>query len=96
MPMKFMIRWSLWINKVDYIISVPCRTSFLWGWGEPLMNYKNVLAAIEKITDSEALGMSPRRIILSTSGIPKLIRKMADDEVEIWPCSFPSQCSSRN
>mgnify|MGYP000391991557 CR=1 FL=1 len=52
------------------------------GMGEPLMNYKNVLAAIDKITDSEALGMSPRRIVLSTSGIPKLIRKMADDKVK--------------
>ena len=60
----------------------PLSNIVFMGMGEPLMNYKNVLAAIEKITDSEALGMSPRRIILSTSGIPKLIRKMADDEVK--------------
>ena len=60
----------------------PLSNIVFMGMGEPLMNYKNVLTAIEKITDSEALGMSPRRIILSTSGIPKLIRKMADDEVK--------------
>jgi 23S rRNA (adenine2503-C2)-methyltransferase len=60
----------------------PLSNIVFMGMGEPLMNYKNVLAAIDKITDSEALGMSPRRIVLSTSGIPKLIRKMADDKVK--------------
>lgn len=52
------------------------------GMGEPLMNYNNVLKSIEKITSPEGLGMSPKRITLSTSGIPKLIKKMADDEVK--------------
>ena len=51
------------------------------GMGEPLMNYNNVLKSIEKITSPEGLGMSPKRITLSTSGIPKMIKKMADDEV---------------
>ena len=45
------------------------------------MNYKNVLLAIDKITDARGLGLSPRRITLSTSGIPKMIKKMADDKV---------------
>jgi len=52
------------------------------GMGEPLMNYKNVLASIEKITSPEGLGMSPKRITLSTSGVPKMIRKLADDGVK--------------
>ena len=52
------------------------------GMGEPLMNYNNVLKAIEKITSEEGLGMSPKRITVSTSGIPKMIKKMADDEVK--------------
>jgi len=52
------------------------------GMGEPLMNYNNVLKAIDKITSPEGLGMSPRRITVSTSGIPKMIKKMADDEVK--------------
>ena len=52
------------------------------GMGEPLMNYNNVLKAIDKITSDEGLGMSPKRIVVSTSGIPKMIRKMAEDEVK--------------
>ena len=60
----------------------PLSNIVFMGMGEPLMNYNNVLAAIEKITSPVALGMSPRRITLSTSGIPKLIKKMADDNVQ--------------
>ena len=52
------------------------------GMGEPLMNYKNVLKSIEKITSSEGLGMSSKRITVSTSGVPKIIKKMANDEVK--------------
>ena len=47
------------------------------GMGEPLMNYKNTLLAIQKITSSDGLGMSPKRITVSTSGITKIIREMA-------------------
>ncbi len=52
------------------------------GMGEPLMNYNNVLKAIEKITSPEGLGISPKRITVSTSGVPKMIKKLADDEVK--------------
>lgn len=52
------------------------------GMGEPLMNYNNVLKSIEKITSPEGLGMSPKRITVSTSGVPKMIKKLADDEVK--------------
>ena len=51
------------------------------GMGEPLLNYKNVLKSIEHITSKEGLGMSPNRITVSTAGIAKMIRKLADDEV---------------
>jgi len=51
------------------------------GMGEPLLNYKNVLKSIEMITSEEGLGMSPRRITLSTVGLHKMIMKLADDEV---------------
>lgn len=51
------------------------------GMGEPLLNYKNVLQAIEKITSPEGLGMSPRRITVSTAGVAKMIRKLGDDQV---------------
>ena len=59
----------------------PLSNIVFMGMGEPLMNYKNVLASIDKITDHQGLGMSPKRITVSTSGIPKIIRKMADDGV---------------
>lgn len=52
------------------------------GMGEPLLNYKNVLKSIDKITSDEGLGMSPKRITLSTVGIPKMIKKLADEEVK--------------
>lgn len=59
----------------------PLSNIVFMGMGEPLMNYKNVLASIEKITADDGLGMAARRITLSTSGVPKMIRKLADDEV---------------
>ena len=52
------------------------------GMGEPLMNYNNVIKSIDKITSPEGLGMSSKRITVSTSGIPKIIKKMADDQVK--------------
>jgi 23S rRNA (adenine2503-C2)-methyltransferase len=51
------------------------------GMGEPLLNYKEVLRSIELLTDPDGIGMSPRRITLSTAGIAKMIRKLGDDEV---------------
>lgn len=52
------------------------------GMGEPLLNYANVLKAIERITSPEGMGMSPSRITVSTAGIAKMIRKLADDHVK--------------
>ena len=52
------------------------------GMGEPLLNYKNVLKAIERITAHDGLGMSARRITVSTSGISKMIRQLGDDGVK--------------
>lgn len=60
----------------------PLSNIVFMGMGEPLMNYNNVIKAIDMITSEEGLGMSPKRIVVSTSGIPKMIKKMADDEVK--------------
>jgi len=60
----------------------PLSNIVFMGMGEPLMNYKNVIKAIDKITSDEGLGMSPKRIVVSTSGVPKMIKKMADDAVK--------------
>jgi 23S rRNA (adenine2503-C2)-methyltransferase len=53
------------------------------GMGEPLLNYKNVLKAIERITSPEGLGMSPRRITVSTAGVAKQIKQLGDDKVRV-------------
>jgi len=60
----------------------PLSNIVFMGMGEPLMNYNNVLKAISMITSNEGLGMSPKRITVSTSGVPKMIKKLADDEVK--------------
>lgn len=57
----------------------PLSNIVYMGMGEPLLNYRNVLRSVELVTAEEGLGMSPRRITVSTSGIARMIRKLADD-----------------
>jgi 23S rRNA (adenine2503-C2)-methyltransferase len=52
------------------------------GMGEPLLNYKNVLRSIERITSPHGLGMSPKRITVSTAGVAKAIKQLGDDKVK--------------
>lgn len=52
------------------------------GMGEPLLNYKSVMGAIARITSPDGLGMSPRRITVSTAGVAKMIRQLGDDNVK--------------
>lgn len=59
----------------------PLTNIVFMGMGEPLLNYKNVLSAIDKITSENGLNISAKRITVSTSGIAKLIKKLGDDEV---------------
>ena len=60
----------------------PLSNIVFMGMGEPLLNYKNVLKAIERITAPDGLGMSPRRITVSTAGVAKMIRQLGDDAVK--------------
>ena len=60
----------------------PLSNIVFMGMGEPLLNYNNVIEGIKKITSKTGLGMSPKRITVSTSGISKMIIKMADDNVK--------------
>ncbi len=60
----------------------PLTNIVFMGMGEPLMNYNNVLKSIEKITSKSGLGMSQKRIVVSTSGVPKMIKKIADQGVK--------------
>lgn len=69
-------------NESRLYFDRPLSNIVFMGMGEPLMNYNNVLKAIDMITSPEGLGMSPKRITVSTSGVPKMIKKMADGEVK--------------
>lgn len=60
----------------------PLTNIVYMGMGEPLLNYKSVLKSIEYLTSGKGLGMSPKRITVSTAGISKLINQLGDDEVK--------------
>lgn len=68
-------------NQAESSYQIPLSNIVYMGMGEPLLNYKNVLESIEKITSPEGLGMSPQRITVSTAGVAKMIHKLGDDKV---------------
>lgn len=68
-------------NQAKENYDIPLSNIVYMGMGEPLLNYKNVLQSIHHITSEDGLGMSPRRITISTAGIAKMIKQLGDDEV---------------
>lgn len=60
----------------------PLTNIVYMGMGEPLLNYKNTIQSVNMITSEEGMGMSPRRITVSTAGISKMIKKLGDDNVK--------------
>jgi 23S rRNA (adenine2503-C2)-methyltransferase len=69
-------------NQAQERYNIPLSNIVYMGMGEPLLNYKNVMTSIEKITSPEGLGMSPQRITVSTAGVAKMITKLGDDGVK--------------
>ncbi len=61
---------------------IPLSNIVFMGMGEPLLNYANVLKGIDRIISPDGLNMSPKRITVSTAGIAKMIKKLADDQVK--------------
>lgn len=59
----------------------PLSNIVYMGMGEPMLNYKAVINSIHFVTSEDGLGMSAKRITVSTAGIPKMIRKLADDNI---------------
>jgi 23S rRNA (adenine2503-C2)-methyltransferase len=53
----------------------------LMGQGEPLLNFDNVFAALRILLDTDGVGLSPKHVTLSTSGIVPGIERMAREEV---------------
>lgn len=60
----------------------PLTNIVFMGMGEPLLAYKNVMESIEKITSEQGMNMAPRRITVSTAGVAKMIKQLADDNVK--------------
>jgi 23S rRNA (adenine2503-C2)-methyltransferase len=68
-------------RQSEEIFGHPLTNIVYMGMGEPLLAYKNVMGSIDLITSPDGLHMSPRRITVSTAGIAKMIKKLADEEV---------------
>jgi 23S rRNA (adenine2503-C2)-methyltransferase len=49
------------------------------GMGEPLLNYRSLVKAIRVLNDAEGLDMGAKRITVSTSGLPRRMRNLADE-----------------
>jgi 23S rRNA (adenine2503-C2)-methyltransferase len=69
-------------EQAEVFFGRPLTNIVFMGMGEPLLNYANVTTAIEKITAQKGLNMASRRITVSTVGVAKMIKKMADDQVK--------------
>jgi 23S rRNA (adenine2503-C2)-methyltransferase len=69
-------------EQSELFFNRPLTNIVFMGMGEPLLNYQNVITAIDKITSQKGLGMAAKRITVSTVGIAKMIIKMADDGVK--------------
>lgn len=70
-------------KKCKEIYGHPITNIVYMGMGEPLLSYKSVLKSIQLISSPKGLGMSAKRITISTAGIAKMIKKLADDESKV-------------
>src|SRR6266571_4738137 len=59
----------------------PQTNIVLMGQGEPLLNFEPVMAAVRIMLDGEGMGISPKHVTLSTSGIVPGIERLAQEKV---------------
>lgn len=72
------------VNKICEEVYGHKLTNIVYmGMGEPLLNYNNTIESIRKISSEDGLGMSPRRITLSTVGIAKMILKLSEEGLKV-------------
>ena len=63
-------------------LALAARTNVvLMGQGEPLLNFENVMAALRILLDAKGVGLSAKRVTLSTSGVVPGIERLAKEEV---------------
>src|SRR5712692_7374734 len=53
------------------------------GMGEPMANYQAVIESVRRLSDPELLGISPRRIVVSTSGLIPRIAQLAEEKLAV-------------
>jgi len=58
----------------------PVSNVVYMGMGEPLQNYDAVMRSVALLTDPDGLGLSPKRVTVSTVGLATRIRRLADDD----------------
>ena len=66
-------------NEAVNLCNRPLSNIVFMGMGEPLLNYSELLKGINKITSKNGLNISSKRITVSTAGVTKMIKKLADD-----------------
>ncbi len=69
-------------DEAEQYFDRPLTNIVYMGMGEPLLNYQGTLKSAEMITSDQGLGMSPKRITVSTAGVAKMIKKLGDDDVK--------------
>ena len=69
-------------NEAQQYFDQPLTNIVYMGMGEPLLNYKGTLKSAEIISSEHGLGMSPKRITVSTAGVARMIKRLGDDEVK--------------
>ena len=69
------------LAEQDKATLAPRTNVVLMGQGEPLLNFEPVLAAVRILLDAEGMGISPRHVTLSTSGIVPGIERLAKETV---------------
>jgi 23S rRNA (adenine2503-C2)-methyltransferase len=69
-------------DQAESLYDTPLTNIVYMGMGEPLLNYAQMLRSCEMLTSNEGLGISPKRITISTAGIAKMIKKLGDDQVK--------------
>jgi 23S rRNA (adenine2503-C2)-methyltransferase len=70
-------------NECLQTYGYPLTNIVYMGMGEPLLAYQSTLDSINLLCSETGLNMSPKRITVSTAGIAKMIRKLADDDVKV-------------
>jgi 23S rRNA (adenine2503-C2)-methyltransferase len=74
---------ALLISAEAQATGVRLSNIVFMGSGEPLVNYDNVMRAIRTINAADGLGIGARKITVSTVGVPRQIRRLADEGLQV-------------